>query len=134
LEPFIRPLRGSLRAHEHPSVGVLSLRPAAHTLDLSENVVEHFAVGRRHRIDRDRTATLLDALRDLLRKRLETGPPALAVLRDVHAKVGVVVTESPLSRHPNQILDRDERAPSVTDHQAELGAVHRHLEIGVLAL
>ena len=76
-----------------------------------ERVVDHLAVGRRHRVERPGDARLLDHVRHAAGELLERDPTLLPVAGDVDAQAGLVIAEPALGGDPGQVLDGQQGAP-----------------------
>ena len=75
------------------------------------------------------TPDCLHLVGHLQREPIERLLAALAIATDVDTQAGVVIAEAPLRGDPGEILHGLQRRATRSDQQAEILAVHVHLEI-----
>jgi hypothetical protein len=80
------------------------------TPSIDVSVVDHLAVGRRHRVSEPGDPRLLDRLGHTAGEPLEGGAALLPVAGDVDPQAGLVIAESTLGAAAGQVLDRQQRA------------------------
>ena len=117
------------RRDDHTPVRIVAFGTSADSLDLAQRIVDDLAIGRRHRLEHTGDAGLLDLIGHLHREPIECFLASLAIATDVDAQARVVIAEATLRCDPGKILHRLQRGATRADQQAEILAVHTHLEI-----